>query len=258
MCHFLSAIYVRRSEGVYDILTAPHKTDSHTDLEKIFGLNDARDDPTYVKVEFVPPQDTTLITNVDKWQFKLDARRGATWFDDDRRDDCIARLNALVSAHIITERHCEIRDDWIIACGSSTVTAWDSSKVTAFHSSTVTARDSSKVTARDSSSVTAYGSSTVIAYDSSTVTAWDSSTVESWKSSTVTAGHTSTVAAFHSSTVTAFHSSTVTAYGSSTVTAYGSSTVIARDSSKVSTRDLAYCVDRRASGAVSGFGAGGK
>jgi hypothetical protein len=222
MCDFLSAIYIRRSEGKYDLLSAPGKTDSHSELERMYGLNPRKDDQ-YVKVEFIPDYDD--IGDITKWRFILDEQRRPDWFDDDREHDCKAALNSLVGTLIKTEGYWEAKDDFVIACGSATVVAYDNAKVTAYSSSTVTACDSSTVTAYGSSKVTACDSSTVTAYDSSTVTAWNSSTVTAWNSSTVTAWNSSTVTARNSSTVTARDSSTVTARNSSTVTARDSSTV---------------------------------
>ena len=79
MCRFLSAIYIRRSEGVYDLLSAPEKTDSHTELETLFQL---RKEEAYVKVEFTPPTAGGW-GDLDKWDFVLDERRGQDWFDAD-------------------------------------------------------------------------------------------------------------------------------------------------------------------------------
>ena len=98
MCQFLSGIYVRRSEGVYDILTAPELTDSHRVLVDIFGLRHDRDSH-YIQFEFTPPTNCSWL-DLDKWEFKLDAFREQEWFTEDVRADLITKLKALVESHI--------------------------------------------------------------------------------------------------------------------------------------------------------------
>jgi alpha-tubulin suppressor-like RCC1 family protein len=79
-------------------------------------------------------------------------------------------------------------NDFLLACGNSTVTACGNS--------TVTACDNSTVEAYDNSTVKAYDNSTVTAHDNSTVTAWDNSIVKACDNSTVTAWGNSYIASY--------------------------------------------------------------
>ena len=91
-----------------------------------------------------------------------------------RKSRLLARVTdaaVLLALHIATCGAVDVRADFWVAYGNSTVTANGNSTVRAYGSSTVTANGNSTVTACDSSTVTACDSSTVTACDSSTVTA---------------------------------------------------------------------------------------
>ncbi len=154
--------------------------------------------------------------------------------------DLFERYNEELAAHDIF-CNVNVESGYLLACGSSKVTAYDRSEVTAYDRSEVTAWDSSKVTACGSSKVTAWDSSEVTACGSSEVTAWDSSEVTACGSSKVTACGSSKVTAWDSSEVTAYDSSKVTAWDSSKVTAWDSSEVTAYGGSYVVSRGVMEC-----------------
>ena len=226
MCNYFSCIIDRHFKVHWFKDTVRHE-----DIIERANLKDNKlKDRDFVRIEITPEDVNKVTRNKKDWNFKIDEEETLpSWFTKNQKkaeQKCWYAWKKSIKVNIaLGDEKVEIRDQFILACGNSTVTAYGNSTVTAYDNSTVKTWDNSTVTAYGNSTVTAYGNSTVTACGNSTVTAYGNSTVKTWDNSTVKAYDNSTVTAYDNSTVEAYDNSTVKTWDNSTVTAYGNSTV---------------------------------
>ena len=189
-------------------------SDSHELIIKENKLKemDVRNNPTFVRVEIVPPDhDYRLPLKV--WKYQLDQDIRPIWYNDkDAEKRCRFELKLWLKQKVINNKNkyfVELKEGeyYII---NSTVYATDNSTVKAYGNSTVKAYGDSDVKAFSNSDVKAYVDSTVYATDNSTVYATDNSTVKAYGDSTVYAYGNSDVKAFGNSTVNRNHGRNIT------------------------------------------------
>lgn len=111
MCQFLSLV-VGRDGSIFGLSEAEH-TDSHEDIIQSNGLRD--NGLTIARVEFTPPEDPSLVTDLSKWNLRVDEQSVPSWFDE---DEVRAKIEAAVTRHIITiDKAILIGGWWIVAGG---------------------------------------------------------------------------------------------------------------------------------------------
>jgi len=161
MCRFLSAIVLRNG----DIICAPDLTDSHEDL---ISANKLRDDQfsnfleRFVRIEFTPPEDRSLISDLSKWNFSVDEAETPDWFDHEK---VRTNLESMVARHIISDNRKILLGGWWILVENAIVDTCKNSVIKIMYGSSQVRTmygSSHVVIMSDSSQVgTMYGSSQV-------------------------------------------------------------------------------------------------
>jgi hypothetical protein len=80
MCKFKSAIVTKTGEIYHSSFT-----DSHEDLVKIYNIRDGITEfmaQNLVRIEFTPPNDLSLISNLKEWSLIVDEDNTPDWFDN--------------------------------------------------------------------------------------------------------------------------------------------------------------------------------
>lgn len=115
MCRFLSAIVMPNGT-----VKCEPMLDSHSDLVRLFGLDDTADPSVvqrFAKVEFTPPADNTGMCDLDKWSLRVDEPTEPDWWLG-VRDKAIASLRATVDRMIVRgERDIVVGGCWLVARG---------------------------------------------------------------------------------------------------------------------------------------------
>ena len=115
MCDFLSAIVLESG----DVLCDPEHTDSHEDLIESYGLKDNLINnfhTTFSRIEFLPPKEH--IENLSKWELKVDGKNKPDWLNMGTLRE---KLEALVSAHIISDERKILLGGWWILTGNAKI-----------------------------------------------------------------------------------------------------------------------------------------
>ena len=120
MCNFKSAIVIKDEsvKGGFRLLMSPW-TESHSDLCKIFKLNDSAKAKLYfASVEFSPPSMDTA-HQVETYKLKIDESRTPDWFTDEIKDDVTLKLTSYIKSIIVdSEMELLIGGQFIIAPGA--------------------------------------------------------------------------------------------------------------------------------------------
>ncbi len=180
MCNFLSAI-ITKNDVFYDF-----DHDEHEALVTKHKLNDKKNPPKFVRVEYVP---TDIWDEKKPWVFRVDQDIRPEWFSEKQAEKIMERLKKLFyKSRVIRNKAdtTEIKEGrWYII--GSRVEARENSSVVARGNSSVEARENSRVVAWENSSVVARGNSRVEARENSRVEAWENSSVVAWGNSRVEA-----------------------------------------------------------------------
>jgi hypothetical protein len=169
MCKFMSAIVVKKTDGI-EIICHPEHTDSHDDLIKFAQLRETDvAERSYCKIEYVPQG---KVWEIDNYKLEVDEARDPGWWAD-KKDEVKERLDAILKVALIDR---PFHLGGLHICNGTTCIV-KGSRVFA---------ENSTVEALGNSTVEAWGNSTVKAWGNSTVKAWENSTVEALGNSTVT------------------------------------------------------------------------
>ena len=96
MCEFISGLAFKNG----DIFMLPGVTNSHEVLIDYKGLKDENQFiRNWVRFEYTPPTDLTLMADLDNWSFRIDECMQQGWIDE---DSTIKKLKAKVSTMLIT------------------------------------------------------------------------------------------------------------------------------------------------------------
>ena len=155
---------------------------SHQSMLEELGIEDnyLHADKTFVRVEFTPPNNESLIEPLDRWTLKVDQDVIPEWWDEKAdRQRVEEAVETWRKGHVFTGgKH-------IVTTG--TVYAYGDAEVQVYNDAMVKAHNSAKVEAYERATVKAYNSATVRACDSATVRACESATVKAFDSAKVEA-----------------------------------------------------------------------
>ena len=143
MCTFLSALVLRNGDLVCD----PEHSDSHEDLVASLGLRDDQVSnhlESFCRVEFTPPRDHSLVSDLSKWNLKLDEENKPSWFSEEKVRQ---QLENLVSRHVVSDKRKLLLGDWWILVGEANVKVVKNSRIVAMYDSSQVGsmHDSSRV-----------------------------------------------------------------------------------------------------------------
>lgn len=113
MCNFLSAIVMRNG----DVLCDPEHTDSHEDLLVMHNIWDTRTQQNkFVRVEFLPPEDSSTTLDLSTWKLQVDQASQPEWFDEDKvKETLLARVQRMI---VVDKRPLLLGGCWILADGA--------------------------------------------------------------------------------------------------------------------------------------------
>ena len=155
---------------------------SHQSMLEELGIEDnyLHADKTFVRVEFTPPNNKSLIEPLDRWTLKVDQDVIPEWWDEKAdRQRVEEAVETWRKGHVFTGgKH-------IVTTG--TVYAYGDAEVQVYNDAMVEAYGSAKVEAFDSVTVEAYGNVTVKAYSNAKVEAYRNAKVEAFDRTVVKA-----------------------------------------------------------------------
>ena len=155
---------------------------SHQSMLEELGIEDnyLHADKTFVRVEFTPPNNKSLIEPLDRWTLKVDQDVIPEWWDEKAdRQRVEEAVETWRKGHVFTGgKH-------IVTTG--TVYAYGDAEVQVYNDAMVKAHNSAKVEAFDSVTVEAYGNVTVKAYSNAKVEAYRNAKVEAFDRTVVKA-----------------------------------------------------------------------
>lgn len=155
---------------------------SHQSMLEELGIEDnyLHADKTFVRVEFTPPNNKSLIEPLDRWTLKVDQDVIPEWWDEKAdRQRVEEAVETWRKGHVFTGgKH-------IVTTG--TVYAYGDAEVQVYNDAMVKAHNSAKVEAFDSVTVEAYGNVTVKAYSNAKVEAYRNAKVEAFDRAVVKA-----------------------------------------------------------------------
>ena len=103
MCQFKSAIVLRdeSSKGGFKLLMSPW-TESHSDLCKIYKLNDTASAKLYfARVEFTPESmDKAYLP--ETYKLRIDESRTPEWFTDEIREAVTGKMRAYINSIVVS------------------------------------------------------------------------------------------------------------------------------------------------------------
>ena len=116
MCKFLSAIYHKQKGLLWDAYT-----DSHEDLVNFYSLNDTKDIPDFVRVEFYP-DDFVDYVNAEKYLLHIDEQNVPVWFNEELQKQVVDDLRSIINRVIIKDKKikCLLSGVYIL-CGNTQV-----------------------------------------------------------------------------------------------------------------------------------------
>ena len=150
---------------------------SHQSMLEELGIEDnyLHADKTFVRVEFTPPNNKSLIEPLDRWTLKVDQDVIPQWWDEKAdRQRVEEAVETWRKGHVFTGGKHIVTTGTVYAYGDAEVQVYNDAMVKAHNSAKVEAYGSAKVEAFDSVTVKAYGSAKVEAFDSVTVEAYNS------------------------------------------------------------------------------------
>lgn len=121
MCNFLSGLtfsdFLLPTRGRCH--ADPCKTNSHSELVRLLGLNDVKSEGHFAKWEFVPSGD---IADFDNYAFKLDEERVPDWWTPEIKAETIEYAKSVLPRVVlVTGVIDELRDDVYALAGNAVV-----------------------------------------------------------------------------------------------------------------------------------------
>ena len=163
---------------------------SHQSMLEELGIKDdyLHADKTFVRVEFTPPNNKSLIEPLDRWTLKVDQDVIPEWWDEKAdRQRVEEAVETWRKGHVFTGGKHIVTTGTVYAYGDAEVQVYNDAMVEAYGSAKVEAYGSAKVEAFDSVTVEAYGNVTVKAYSNAKVEAYRNAKVEAFDRTVVKA-----------------------------------------------------------------------
>ena len=163
---------------------------SHQSMLEELGIEDnyLHADKTFVRVEFTPPNNKSLIEPLDRWTLKVDQDVIPEWWDEKAdRQRVEEAVETWRKGHVFTGGKHIVTTGTVYAYGDAEVQVYNDAMVEAYGSAKVEAYGSAKVEAFDSVTVEAYGNVTVKAYSNAKVEAYRNAKVEAFDRTVVKA-----------------------------------------------------------------------
>ena len=163
---------------------------SHQSMLEELGIEDnyLHADKTFVRVEFTPPNNKSLIEPLDRWTLKVDQDVIPEWWDEKAdRQRVEEAVETWRKGHVFTGGKHIVTTGTVYAYGDAEVQVYNDAMVKAHNSAKVEAYGSAKVEAFDSVTVKAYGSAKVEAYSNAKVEAYRNAKVEAFDRAVVKA-----------------------------------------------------------------------
>ena len=163
---------------------------SHQSMLEELGIEDnyLHADKTFVRVEFTPPNNKSLIEPLDRWTLKVDQDVIPEWWDEKAdRQRVEEAVETWRKGHVFTGGKHIVTTGTVYAYGDAEVQVYNDAMVKAHNSAKVEAYGSAKVEAFDSVTVEAYGNVTVKAYSNAKVEAYRNAKVEAFDRTVVKA-----------------------------------------------------------------------
>ena len=163
---------------------------SHQSMLEELGIEDnyLHADKTFVRVEFTPPNNKSLIEPLDRWTLKVDQDVIPEWWDEKAdRQRVEEAVETWRKGHVFTGGKHIVTTGTVYAYGDAEVQVYNDAMVKAHNSAKVEAYGSAKVEAFDSVTVEAYGNVTVKAYSNAKVEAYRNAKVEAFDRAVVKA-----------------------------------------------------------------------
>ena len=158
---------------------------SHQSMLEELGIEDnyLHADKTFVRVEFTPPNNKSLIEPLDRWTLKVDQDVIPEWWDEKAdRQRVEEAVETWRKGHVFTGGKHIVTTGTVYAYGDAEVQVYNDAMVKAHNSAKVEAYGSAKVEAFDSVTVEAYSNVTVKAYSNAKVEAFDRAVVKAYNS----------------------------------------------------------------------------
>ena len=163
---------------------------SHQSMLEELGIKDdyLHADKTFVRVEFTPPNNKSLIEPLDRWTLKVDQDVIPEWWDEKAdRQRVEEAVETWRKGHVFTGGKHIVTTGTVYAYGDAEVQVYNDAMVKAHNSAKVEAYGSAKVEAFDSVTVEAYSNVTVKAYSNAKVEAYRNAKVEAFDRAVVKA-----------------------------------------------------------------------
>ena len=163
---------------------------SHQSMLEELGIEDnyLHADKTFVRVEFTPPNNKSLIEPLDRWTLKVDQDVIPEWWDEKAdRQRVEEAVETWRKGHVFTGGKHIVTTGTVYAYGDAEVQVYNDAMVKAYGSAKVEAYGSAKVEAFDSVTVEAYSNVTVKAYSNAKVEAYRNAKVEAFDRAVVKA-----------------------------------------------------------------------
>lgn len=163
---------------------------SHQSMLEELGIEDnyLHADKTFVRVEFTPPNNKSLIEPLDRWTLKVDQDVIPEWWDEKAdRQRVEEAVETWRKGHVFTGGKHIVTTGTVYAYGDAEVQVYNDAMVKAHNSAKVEAYGSAKVEAFDSVMVEAYSNVTVKAYSNAKVEAYRNAKVEAFDRAVVKA-----------------------------------------------------------------------
>lgn len=163
---------------------------SHQSMLEELGIEDnyLHADKTFVRVEFTPPNNKSLIEPLDRWTLKVDQDVIPEWWDEKAdRQRVEEAVETWRKGHVFTGGKHIVTTGTVYAYGDAEVQVYNDAMVKAHNSAKVEAYGSAKVEAFDSVTVEAYSNVTVKAYSNAKVEAYRNAKVEAFDRAVVKA-----------------------------------------------------------------------
>ena len=158
---------------------------SHQSMLEELGIEDnyLHADKTFVRVEFTPPNNKSLIEPLDRWTLKVDQDVIPEWWDEKAdRQRVEEAVETWRKGHVFTGGKHIVTTGTVYAYGDAEVQVYNSAKVEAYGSAKVEAFDSVTVEAYSNVTVKAYSNAKVEAYRNAKVEAFDRAVVKAYNS----------------------------------------------------------------------------
>ena len=158
---------------------------SHQSMLEELGIEDnyLHADKTFVRVEFTPPNNKSLIEPLDRWTLKVDQDVIPEWWDEKAdRQRVEEAVETWRKGHVFTGGKHIVTTGTVYAYGDAEVQVYNDAMVEAYGSAKVEAFDSVTVEAYSNVTVKAYSNAKVEAYRNAKVEAFDRAVVKAYNS----------------------------------------------------------------------------